>query len=147
MYAATYDNLDSEILTIVVSTITEISVALNDIPNPQRDFLFYTASYYAKLLATGNFRSGHPNVVSAVSTLLEALRNYKAHLDWEVFASEKIMETPNLSDKEWWGFLNSPEETRIYASGHPGIGEGGTMKFAAIRPTVDVQRVLAAASS
>jgi len=37
VYAMTYDSLDSEILTIVVSTIIEIPVALNDFLNPQRD--------------------------------------------------------------------------------------------------------------
>ncbi|KIM43428.1 hypothetical protein M413DRAFT_443369 [Hebeloma cylindrosporum] len=143
VYSTTYDSLDSEILTIVVSTITEISVALNDFPNPQRDFLFCVASYYAKLLATGNFRSGHPNVVSAVSTLLEALRNYKAHdqLVWEILRMDKIMETPSFSDKEWWGFLNSPEAS-IYSSRHSGMGvEGGTMRLSA-----SVQRVPKAAS-
>jgi hypothetical protein len=133
VYATTYDSLDSEILTVVVSTIVEISVALNDLPNPQRDFFFYTASYYAKLLATGNFRSGHPNVVSAVSTLLEALSNYKAHISWGIVSLEKMMETPSFSDKGWWEFLNLPEEKPTYGSEHGGIGEPGTMDLTAVQ--------------
>jgi len=133
VYATTYDSLDSEILTVVVSTIIEISVALNDLPNPQRDFLFYTASYYAKLLATGNFRSGHPNIVLAVSTLLEALRNYKVHISLDIVSLEKIMETPSFSDKGWWEFLNLPEEKPTYGAEHGGIREPGTMDLAAVQ--------------
>ena len=110
--------MDSEIPVVVVSTLTEISLALNDFTNPRRVFLFYTASYYAKLLATGNFRPRQPNIVSAVSTLLEALRNFKAHLGDGVLSFEKILNIPNFSDKEpWWDFLRLPEEkpTFVYA--------------------------------
>ena len=88
-------------------------MALNDPPNTQRDFLFYTASYYAKWLATGFFRPRHPNIVSAVSTLLKALRNYKAHLGDGVLSLEKVLEIPGFSDKRWWRFLILPEEKSI----------------------------------
>jgi len=72
------------------------------------------------LLATGNLRSGHPNVVSAVSTLLKALCNYRAHISWGIVSLEKIMETPSFLDKGWWNFLNLPLE-------HGGIAEPGMM--------------------
>lgn len=81
IYSNADDNLDSEALAVIVSVITEISVALHDSPDSKRHFLFYTTSYYAKLLSTGNFRPKHPSmIVLAVSRLAEALGNYKAHL-------------------------------------------------------------------
>ena len=42
------------------------------------DRTFYTASLYTKSLAF--FCPTYPTLVSTVSTLLEALRNYKAYL-------------------------------------------------------------------
>ena len=106
-YSRIDDNLDPTLLTIVVSTITRISAALNESPpNSQRNFLFYTASYYAKLLATAIFRPRHPSIVSAVSTVLEALRNYKAQLSEGVTSLEKKMEIPSFSDRKFWDFLN-----------------------------------------
>jgi hypothetical protein len=67
IYLNANDNLDSEVLAVVVSVITEMSTALNDSPDSKQDFLFYTASYHAKVLATGNSRPKHPNMI--VSTL------------------------------------------------------------------------------
>jgi hypothetical protein len=107
IYSRTNDNLDSEILTVIVSTITEISAALNDSPNPRRDFLFYAASFYTKSLVF--FSPTHPTSVSAVSTLLEALRNYKAYLGEGVPSLEKILEIPSFSHQKWWEFLTLPE--------------------------------------
>lgn len=113
------DDDDSEILVVVVSTITEISAALHDFTNSRREFLFYAASFYAKSLATGKFHPGQLSIVSALSTLLGALRNYKAHLGDGIPSLEKI---PNfldqdILDKEWWDFLKLPEEkpTSVYA--------------------------------
>jgi hypothetical protein len=124
LYESTNDDLDSEILMVVVSTLTEISVALNDFGNPRRVFLFYTASYYAKLLATGIFRPRQPSIVSAVSTLLEALRNFKAHLGDGVMSFEQTLEIPSFSDKKWWDFLQLPEEkpTSVYAPNSEKMG-------------------------
>ncbi|KIM36636.1 hypothetical protein M413DRAFT_424302 [Hebeloma cylindrosporum] len=118
MYStADSDNLDSEILAVIVSVIIEISVALHDSLDPKRDFLFYTASYYDKLFATGNLRSKHPNmIVSAVSTLLEALGDYKARLGDGDHSLEKILEIPSFSDKEWWDFLKIPGKKPTYGS-------------------------------
>ena len=117
LYENTNVGMDSEIVVVVVSTLTEISVALNDFGNPRRVFLFYTASYYAKLLVTGIFRPRQPSFVSAVSTLLEALRNFKVNLGDGIFSFEKQFKIPNFSDKEWWDFLKLPEEkpTSVYA--------------------------------
>ena len=110
-YSNTDDNLDSEVLAVIVSVITEISVALDGSPGSKRDFLFYTASYHAKVLATGNSRPKHPNmIVSAVTTLLEALGKYKVHLGEGVHSLEKILEIPSFLDKEWWDFLKLPEK-------------------------------------
>jgi len=112
--SSTDDNLDSEILTVVISTITEISVALNDSANSRRDFLFYPASYYAKTLAY--YFPSHPNITSSLSMLFEALRHYQAHLDKGILSLEKMMGIPSFSDKEWWKFLKLPEAkpTSVY---------------------------------
>jgi hypothetical protein len=117
IYKITDDDLDSEILVVVASTLTEISVALYDFGNPRRVFLFYTASYYAKLLATGVFRARQPSIVSAVSTLLDALRNFKVHLGDGHISCEKTLEIPSFSDKKWWDFLKLPKKkpTSVYA--------------------------------
>ena len=114
-----YHDLDSDILMVVISTITEIAVVLNDTPNSKWDFIFYPTSYYATLLTAGFLRPRHPNIVSAVPTLLEALRNYKVRRLGEGIPSlEKILEIPNFLDMEWWDFLKLPEEkpTSVYAS-------------------------------
>jgi hypothetical protein len=99
-------------------------VALNGFSNMKHNFLFYTASYYAKLLATGSFRHQYPTVASAVSTLLEALRNYRAHLAGGVLSLEKMMGIPSFSDNEWWKFLKLPEAkpTSVYASNSEEMG-------------------------
>jgi hypothetical protein len=132
MYESTddEDDLDSEILVVIVSTITEISAALHDFANPRREFLFYTASFYAKWLATGIFRARQPSIVSALYTLLGALRNYKAHLGDGIPSLETI---PNfldqdILDKEWWDFLKLPEEkpTSVYAPNSEKKGAGFT---------------------
>jgi hypothetical protein len=138
MYESTKGDLDSEILIVVVSTITEISAALNDFANPRREFLFYIASYYAKLLVTGMFRPRQPIIVSAVSTLLEALRKFKAHLGDRVFSLKESLEIPSFLDKEWWGFLKLPEEkpTSVYAS--------NSEKMGAILPNLSSPRKLEA---
>jgi hypothetical protein len=124
MYESTNNDLDSEILIVVVSTITEISAALNDFANPRREFLFYAASYYANLLVTGIFRPRQPSVVSAVSMLLEALQKFKAHLGEGIPSLEESLEIPNFSDKKWWDFLKLPEEkpTSVYASNSEKMG-------------------------
>ena len=124
IYESTNDHLDSEILIVVVSTLTEISVALNDFANPRREFLFYTASYSAKLLVTGIFRPRQPTIVSAVSTLLEALRNFKVHLGEGIPSLEESLEIPSFLDKEWWDFLKLPEEksTSLSASNSEEMG-------------------------
>jgi hypothetical protein len=131
LYESTNNDLDSEILVseilvVVVSTLAEISVALNDFANPRRVFLFYTASYYAKLLSTGIFRPRQPSIVSAISTILEALRNFKVHLGDGIISFEKALEIPNFSDKEWWDFLKLSEEkptsSSVYAPNSENTG-------------------------
>lgn len=124
IYSSTDNNLDSEILTVIISTITEISVALNGFANMKHNFLFYAASYYAKLLANGIFRHQYPTVASALSTLLEALRNYRAHLAGGVLSLEKMMGIPSFSDNEWWKFLKLPETkpTSVYGSNSEKMG-------------------------
>jgi hypothetical protein len=118
-----YTDDDSEILTVVVSTLTKISMALNDIPNPQRDFLFYTASYYAKSLSTAISRPRQPKIVSVIPTLLQALRNYKAHLGEGILSLEEILEIPSFSNAVWWEFLKlETKPTSLYGSNSEKMG-------------------------
>ena len=62
IYPSTEDTLDPGILAVVISTISKISIALNNPPNENLDFLFYTASDYA-ISATGMIRPRHPTII------------------------------------------------------------------------------------
>ena len=90
-------------------------MALNNPPNENLDFLFYTASDYA-ITATEMVRPRHPTIRSAVSNLIEALRNYKARRGQEVLSLEAMMEIPRFLEKEWWNFLKLSKETPISGS-------------------------------
>ncbi|KIM36339.1 hypothetical protein M413DRAFT_31757 [Hebeloma cylindrosporum] len=109
-FSRNIDSSDSEIFPVIISTITDISVALNNTPSPKQDFLFYPAAYYAKLLTTGVLRPRHPHIISVVPALLEALCLYKAYLGEGIPSLENTLEIPTFLDKEWWGFLKLPEE-------------------------------------
>ena len=84
-------------------------MALNNPPNENLDFLFYTASDYA-ISATGMIRPRHPTIISAVSNLIEALHNHKARRGPEVVSLEAMMKIPRFLDRKWWNFLKLSEE-------------------------------------
>ncbi|KIM43606.1 hypothetical protein M413DRAFT_9604 [Hebeloma cylindrosporum] len=54
-FSRSVNDSDPGILPVIISTIADLSVSLNDIPNSKRDFLFYHASYYAKSLRSLRF--------------------------------------------------------------------------------------------